>query len=462
MTRDRLQPGGALSGNLFQGFLKRLSDRREPRPGDQVGPYRIRTELGRGGSGVVFLAERVDGAFSQQVALKWLRGDRPVPGGREVLARERELLASLDHPHIARLIDGGESEDGQLWFAMDYVSGESIDIHAAALNLADRLRLVHAVCRAVHHAHSRGLIHGDIKPANVRIDARGRPRLLDFGIARLQSALGGGSFGLTPDYASPEQRRGEPLTTASDIWQLGRLLSEVLDGTAAPPDLSAIFRRAMAMRPDARYPSAAAMAAELDAWLGDRPVAAYGGGVGYRFGRLLRRNRAASVVAAVALLLMSGAMVWMAWQLAEERDQAQLQAERLGMLVTIAEVYLGLGQPNEALPLLEAATGLLEQGPGTALDDRARRGCLYSMHGPHSEALGEIRTSLELLEWPGFMLHQQQRKALKQEILQAGSRPQGENQGKSWRESLARSVSLYRALECTERPQCKFPESLRE
>ena len=434
-SRDRLKPGGALGGELFKGFLRRLSDAREPRPGDRIGPYCIRSELGRGGSAVVFLAERVDGSFSQQVALKWLRGDRPVPGGREVLARERELLASLDHPHIARLIDGGESEDGQLWFAMDYVAGDSIDVHARRLALADRLRLMHALCRAVLYAHSRGLIHGDIKPANVRVDERGRPRLLDFGIARLESAVGGASYGLTPDYASPEQRRKEPLTTASDIWQLGRLLAELLDDTNAPADLRAVSRRAMAALPEARYPSTAAMAADLEAWLAQRPVAAYGGGPGYRFGRLLRRNRAASVVAASALVLLLGATGWSTWQLAAERDLARLEAERaaaalteseaavaragqlrdflvglfraaepdrprdqlpdtgellalgasraldaesapaderLGMLITIAEVYLGLGRTQEALPLLEAASALLEGASGVAPEDRVR------------------------------------------------------------------------------------------
>ena len=435
MTGDRLQPGGALSGDLFKRFLERLSERREPRPGERVGPYRIRSELGRGGSGVVFLAERIDGAFRQQVALKWLRGDRPVPGGRELLARERELLASLDHPHIARLIDGGESADGQLWFAMDYVPGDSIDVAVADLGLAERLRLVHAVCRAVHHAHRHGLIHGDIKPANVRIDERGRPRLLDFGIARMEDAVGGGSYGLTPEYASPEQRRGETLTTASDVWQLGRLLSELLHGVSAPADLHAVSDRAMAASPEARYPSAAALAADLDAWLGDRPVSAYRGGFGYRFCCLLKRNRAASVMAAAALLALSGGALWATWQLAAERDLARLQAERaeaalaeteaalaragqlrdfliglfraaepdrpraqlpetgelldlgaaraldqesapaherLGMLVTIAEVYLGLGQTGAALPLLEAATGLTDAEPAPALEDRVR------------------------------------------------------------------------------------------
>ncbi len=328
MSTDRLKPGAALEGSLFLGVLRQLSNCREPLPGDRVGPYRIGSELGRGGSAVVFLADRVDGAFRHQVALKWLRCDRPVPGGREMLARERELLSSLDHPYIARLIDGGETGDGQLWFAIDYVAGESIDHHARGLDLAARLQLVTCVCLAVHHAHDHGLIHGDIKPANVRVDERGRPRLLDFGIARLDSADGGCPYGFTPDYASPEQRRGEALSAASDIWQLGRLLVKLTEGMKVPADLRAISRRAMASLPQARYPSAAAMAADLDAWLGDRPVVAHEGGIVYRFGKRLRRNRAASVVSLSALLFMLGGSFWFAGQMAAERDMARLQAER--------------------------------------------------------------------------------------------------------------------------------------
>lgn len=347
MSADRLKPGGALDSGLFKGFLKCLSDRREPRIGDRVGPYCVLSELGRGGSAAVFLAERVDGAFIQQVALKWLRGDRFVPGGQAVLAREREMLASLDHPNIARLIDGGESDDGQLWFAMDYVAGDPIGVHAERLNLADRVRLMHAVCRAVHYAHCRGLIHGDIKPGNVRVDGRGRARLLDFGIARLESAVGGGSYGLTPDYASPEQRCGDPLTSASDIWQLGRLLAELLDDTRAPADLRAVCRRAMAARIDARYPSAAAMAADLNAWLDSRPVAAHQGGWGYRFGLLLRRHRGVSRVLAAALLLLIGAGLGMTWPLVTERDLARLEAERAEAALIETEVALARCRSGE-------------------------------------------------------------------------------------------------------------------
>lgn len=435
MSDDPLKPGGALEGRLFEGFLRRLSETREPNPGDRIGAWRVVCELGRGGSGVVYMAERADGAFSQQVALKWLRGDRPVPGGREALARERELLASLDHPHIARLIDGGQTDDGMLWFAMDLAEGETVDRHAAGLELRERLALVAKLCRAVHHAHRRGLIHGDIKPSNVLVDGRGEPRLVDFGISRLKGGGLGSSYGLTPDYASPEQRAGDPLTTASDIWQLGHLLEDLLDDHDAAADLRSIVGRATAESPDHRYASASAMAADIDAWLGDRPVLAHGGGLAYGLSCWVRRNRALSLVSASAVLVMVVGGAWMTLQLAEERDLAQTEAERaqaaladteaalaraealsdflvdlfqatrptrprdqlptteeilargaqraldpesapaverFGMLLTIGRVYRSQSLYDEARPLIEAAVGLVETTPGLQPSDQAR------------------------------------------------------------------------------------------
>jgi eukaryotic-like serine/threonine-protein kinase len=434
MEDDPLKPGGALEGRLFEGFLRRLSETREPEPGDRIGAWRIVCELGRGGSGAVFMAERADGAFSQQVALKWLRGDRPVPGGREALARERELLASLDHPHIARLIDGGQTDDGMLWFAMDLADGETVDRHAAGLAIRDRLDLVAKLCRAVHHAHRRGLIHGDIKPSNVLVDGRGEPRLVDFGISRMKGGLGS-SYGLTPDYASPEQRAGNPLTTASDIWQLGHLLEDLLGDDYSSAELRSIIDRATAGSPDQRYASASAMASDIDAWLGDRPVLAHGGGLVYGLACWVRRNRALSLVTGIAALVLVVGGVWVTLQLAEERDLAQREAaraqaaladaeaelaraeslrdflvslfraseaglprdelpdtrtlldqgarramdgaevpdaDRFGMLLTIAEVYITVGRSDDALPLLDKAVELAREHEASRPGDLAR------------------------------------------------------------------------------------------
>lgn len=453
MSDDALRPGGALEGPLFRRFLKQLSEVREPEVGERIGAWRILRELGRGGSGVVFLAERADGAYTQQVAFKWLRGDRPVPGGRGVLARERQLLASLDHPNIARLVDGGETEQGMLWFAMDLAAGRTITEQARELPLRARVTLLHTLCSAVDHAHRRGLIHGDIKPSNVLVDDRGQPRLVDFGIARLKGAALGPSYGLTPDYASPEQRAGDELTTASDIWQLGRLLEEMKQSTRVGSELEAIIRRATAEVPEERYASAAALAADLGHWLAGRPVAARGGGAAYRLACLVRRNRALSavVISAVAVIVAGGA--WATWQLALERDAARASAaqaqaaledteaalararalhdfliglfraseaglprdqlpdtgallergarraldgesvpdaERFGMLLTLAEVYMTLGRNDQARPLLETAVQLArrhaQRRPEDLAHALARQGYMAMAEGQAERA----------------------------------------------------------------------------
>lgn len=438
---DPIRPGGALDGPLFRGFLRRLTEVREPKPGVRIGPWRIVREVGRGGSGVVYLAERADGAFTQEVALKWLRGDRPALGARQALERERELLTGLDHPNIARLIDGGRTEQGMLWFAMDYVPGEHVDHHCRDLSVTERVELIRALCRAVHYAHSRGLIHGDIKPSNVLVDSRGQPRLVDFGVARIKGAEGTG-HGLTPEYASPQQRAGQAPTTASDVWQLGRLFESVLDGMGTDRDLQAVIELATSEAPEARYASVSALESDLTAWLKTRPVAARDGGHAYRLGRLVQRNKPASVLAAAALLVLAGFSVWFTWQLADERDLARAEAaraeaaleeteaalaraealraflidlfraaepdrprdelpsteellalgarraldedaaspgERLGMLLTLGEVYLARGQEKDAEPLLDAAVALgrerAEQQPldlARALELKAR------------------------------------------------------------------------------------------
>ena len=410
---DPLRSGSALEGPLFQRFLQRLSEVREPSPGERIGAWRIVRELGRGGSGVVFLAERADGAYSQEVALKWLRGDRPSLGARQALERERELLAGLDHPNIARLIDGGRTDDGMLWFAMDYVDGERIDHHCRDLPVTDRVELIRDLCRAVHFAHGRGLIHGDIKPSNVLVDGRGKARLLDFGISRLKDS-GDKGYGLTPGYASPEQRAGQAPTTASDIWQLGRLLESVLEKVGGDRDLQAIVEQATREAPEARYSAASELEADLTAWLRTRPVAARGNSPGYRFGRLIQRHKAATALVTAAALVLVGSSIWFTWQLAEERDTARAAlndteaalaraedlreflvdlfraaepnrprdelpntkellavgarraldenaappAERLGMLLVLGEVYLALYQHEDAEPLIDTAVAL--------------------------------------------------------------------------------------------------------
>ncbi|WP_376694496.1 protein kinase domain-containing protein [Wenzhouxiangella sp. EGI_FJ10409] len=423
MSDDPLKPGGALEGRLFRRFLRHLSEVREPESGERIGAWRIVREIGRGGSGVVYLAERDDGAYTQQVALKWLRGDRPVPGGHGVLARERQLLASLDHPNIARVIDGGETEDGMLWFAMDHVDGATVDVVADKMNLAERLELVRTLCRAVHHAHRRGLIHGDIKPTNVLVDGGGRPRLVDFGISRLSGSGPGSSYGLTPDYASPEQRSGEELTTASDIWQLGRLLQDLVGDEQAPADLAAVIARATARAPEERYASAEALGADIANWLARRPVAAYEGGAAYRLQRLVQRNLLVSTVAglAAAIIVVGGA--WMTWQLAQERDHARDQAHRAEAALAETEAALARARalsgflvelfqatrptrPREELP---TTAEILERGaeramdaslaaPGARFEMLSAIAQVYSARSRYNEAEPLVEEALALTE----------------------------------------------------------------
>ncbi len=325
--------------------------------GELVGPWRLLRELGEGGMGSVWLAERADGAYQRQVALKlprlsWARGLA------ERLARERDILATLEHPRIARLYDAGVDLQGRPWLALEHVQGLPLDTHAreARLDTPSRVRLLLQVCEAVAHAHSRLVIHRDLKPANILVDQAGQVKLLDFGIAKLVQGDVAAATALTElqgraltlDYASPEQVRGEPLTTASDIYSLGVVAFELLAGarpyklrrgSAAeleeaievaeiPPasraavdpdtraalrgDLDAVLRKALQKAPIARYTNVDALAEDLQAVLEGRAVRARPDTALQRAGRWLRRHRwaaagATAVVAAFALAVGVGA-----------------------------------------------------------------------------------------------------------------------------------------------------------
>jgi len=252
-----LPPGGALAGRVFSRLLGDMHDDPPLPPGTRVGAWRIGGLLGCGGCAVVYLADRADGHFDQQAALKVVRPKRELI---EQFRRERQILANLRHPAIARLIDGGEIEGGQLWFAMEPVFGERIDdyVRSRELPLDERLALFESVCEAVAYAHRRQLVHRDIKPANVLVDEMGKPRLLDFGIATADDERDEGDRAMTPSYASPEQCSGGVVTFASDIYQLGAILALlVANGTPmrrrTARKIDAIVAKAMATDPSARY-----------------------------------------------------------------------------------------------------------------------------------------------------------------------------------------------------------------
>ena len=403
--RDFLEPGGALRGALFARMLAQWRSPEAFAPGQRIGPFRIERELGHGGMGVVYLAERVDGGFAQQVALKLVRAGTQTPAVQELFRHERSLLAALDHPHIARLIDGGQSEDGWLWFAMERVEGLRIDRHVyeRGLNVQQRLALFVQACDALAFAHQRLVIHRDIKPANILVSADGWVKLLDFGIASLADASTAAPSALTPGWASPEQRRGGAVTTASDIYQLGLLLRALLcvDAAHATPstrldatradahetahaphaavdaiadaDLAAIVAKCTAADIESRYASVAALRDDVCARMARRPVAARGNGWGYRLNRAVARHPWVTLacVAASATLVLLGA------QLARERNAAResaaataIQAERARASLGFLSDLLGEAQPATHQGHVPTVEDLLQRGSQRIADDR--------------------------------------------------------------------------------------------
>ena len=376
-----------IDGHVFEATAGLWASRLDRLEGLRIGPYRLVRELGRGGMGAVYLALRADEQFQQQVAIKLIQ--RGLDSGEIVdrFRRERQILASLAHPNIARLLDGGVTEEGLPYLVMEYIEGEPIDQYCAhrKLTVAQRLELFLTVCAAVHHAHRSLVVHRDIKPGNVLVTTDGVPKLLDFGIAKLLGSnhvpfhtevTGAGPVPLTLDYASPEQVRGQPITTASDVYSLGVLLYELLTG-ALPHDLAGRERRdieqliceveparpstvvsatlaeptgkplaaplvkrarrilrrqlagdvdnivAMALRkePQRRYGSAAQFAEDLRRHLAGQPVTACPDTFPYLAAKFVRRHRLGTLaVVLIALSLVAG-MLTTSWQAREARAQ---------------------------------------------------------------------------------------------------------------------------------------------
>ena len=271
MEGPDLQSGGALQGSFGDRLRVDLDRDDEPPPGTPVGRYRIVRELGRGGMSVVYLAERADGQFQQEVALKLLQSGLATSHIARRFDRERQILAQARHPGVSRLLDGGTGPGGRPYLVMEYVDGRPIDRYCdeERLGVVERLRLFLQVARAVEDAHRNLVVHRDIKPSNILVTADGHAKLLDFGIAKLldpaatsgDAPVSGSAMRLmTPAYASPEQVRGLPVTTASDIYQLGVLLYLLLAGRF-PYDLGdgdpATRMKAIVQQPPVR-PSVAA------------------------------------------------------------------------------------------------------------------------------------------------------------------------------------------------------------
>ena len=235
---------GSVFLNTPAADLKSVLSDSTPRPswiGRRIGVYQIEAEIGHGGMGEVYRAIRADGQFKKNVAIKMVRGGYDTAAVLERFLHERQILASLDHPNIARLYDGGTTEDGIPYLVMELIEGTPIDAYCEARNLSvnERLKLFTQVCAAVQYAHQRLVIHRDIKPGNILVTSDGIPKLLDFGIAKLLDPTGGGETtmlpALTPEYASPEQIKGEPITTSTDVYSLGVVLYRLLTGRSPYP-----------------------------------------------------------------------------------------------------------------------------------------------------------------------------------------------------------------------------------
>ena len=365
---DRLlEPDGYFASPFFRDMLRTHFADEDLHEDDRVGPFRIVRELGRGGMGVVYLAERADGEFHQTVALKWLPDTAMAPENAALFRRERQFLAELSHPNIARLIDGGQNEAGHLWFAMECIEGTTIDLHAAQRSLDERARvaLMLPVVEAVEFAHGRLLIHRVIKPGNVMIDREGRPKLLDFGIAGLAQE-GAPAVAFTPEYASPEQRAMSGVGTASDVWQLGRLLETVLQaGDGSRPmakDLRAIIRRAASHAPAERYPTATALRTDLQRFLARKPVQARGGGVAYRLRRLAQRHPFGAAATSAVVLAAVSALAGFLWYARTEREslrQARDEADTISRF--FRSDVLGESDPFGGSPSDTPLSSILER-----------------------------------------------------------------------------------------------------
>ena len=424
---------------LVDPLLKRAGD--DIGVGSEIGAFTLGETLGEGGMGMVFRAQRREG-FEQQVAIKLIK---PGMASREIVSRfehERQILAGLEHPNIARLLDGGAREDDRPYFVMEYVEGAPIDEYCQRheLLLDARLALFSKVCRAVQFAHRRSVLHRDLKPANILVTPQGEPKLLDFGIAKLLGEDDGQATQLgtagTPLYASPEQLNGRPLTTASDVYSLGVLLYILLCGKRHdegvptgpararalekhepdPPssqlddptrrrrlsgDLDAIVCKALRPEPEARYPSVDELLADLERHRDGYPVRAHKGNWTYRSAKMIRRHRARFLAAFAVLVLVAVSLVAVIERRQRARDAALIAATNN----FIYEIFQA-ASPKEAGKVEPVVRNLLERGvqgidedlkkfPEAGAGFLSALGRTYRHLGDYDRAEDLLRDSLE-------------------------------------------------------------------
>ena len=429
------------------------------RPGARIGPYRLDRLIGEGGMGQVWLAARADGLYERKVALKLLRPGLADPKLRQRFDREREILARFAHPYIARLLDAGIDKDGQPYLALEYVDGEPITSYCQSrqLDIAARLDLFRQVCEAVSHAHANLIVHRDLKPSNILVTPAGHVRLLDFGIAKLldvqplpveQTRTGVRTF--TLHYAAPEQIRGEPVTTMTDVYSLGVVLYELLTGSkpyrlkrqtdaeweeailAGEPlrpsqaaarasaettrpysparlgrelagDLDNISLKALGKRPEQRYVSAEALSQDLLSYLRGRPVLARGESLGYRARKYLHRHRWALGAAVLLLTVMTtalGVVGWQARQALQEASRAQAMQNFVASLFESAG-NTPMDAPMDLRSLLDLG---IARGERSLAKQPQARAELYGVVARLRLGMGDYREANALLQKQAVLL----------------------------------------------------------
>lgn len=402
------KPGDAFE-TILENSAARVFAGKQLSVGDRLGPYELQRLLGHGGMGSVFLALRVDGAFTKEVAVKFVRTGFDGPSARERFRTERQILAGLDHPNIARLLDGGEGPGGQPFVVMEFVDGVPLDLYCRdkKLSINERIDLFRQICAGVAYAHRNLVVHRDIKPGNILVTAAGTPKLVDFGIAKLLSSADElpaltrtGERAMTLDYASPEQVLGQPITTASDIYSLGVVLYELLAG--APPyrvagarpseaerviceleparpskqtgtagaseqaklarrlqgDLDNIALKALRKEPARRYGSVDELSDDLRRHRDGYPVLARSDSWQYRTAKFVARHKAGVAVGAAVALSLAGLFA----AVVQERNTARAEREKAQQASRFLVESFRVSDPSESRGQSLTAREVLERG----------------------------------------------------------------------------------------------------
>ncbi|MEM7585065.1 MAG: serine/threonine-protein kinase [Acidobacteriota bacterium] len=430
--------GWFLEETVEAGAAALSGDIEQLRIGHRVGPYRLVRRLGRGGMSSVYLAERDDEQFRKRVAIKIMRRGMDTEDIARRFRSERQILASLDHPNIARLHDGGTTRDGLPFFVMEYIDGKAIDTYCNEhqLTVRQRLALMLPVLAAVHYAHRNLVVHRDLKPSNLLVTATGAPKLLDFGIAKLLNPeLTTGNLAstrrvdqlLTPNYASPEQVAGGAITTASDVYSLGVLIYELLTGALpyrltgslkdmehaicdqvpeAPglgADVDNIVLMALRKEPSRRYGSVEQLAEDIERYLAGRPIIARRDTLRYRASKFVQRHRLGVATAVAGLLVMMGlivALIVQSMRVVNERDRAERERDRATRVSAMVKDMFEIADPGEVRGSTITARELLDRGAAqlAEFEDEPETAILLDTLARLYEELGLFVSSIPLRE----------------------------------------------------------------